>query len=101
MTLRLGGSEASANAAKGIHNQIDPEHLGNRKRKFVAEDRAQQNDDDRYEIDCQLEQNESLDVAIERTAPHDSCGDTAERVVERVMSLASLERRFRFPDSPT
>ena len=80
--LRIGRQRSQGQGSKGIHDQIDPKHLGYRKRRSGAQHGAQQDDKACRHVDGHLEQDETLYVDIKRPAPCDRLCDALERVVE-------------------
>lgn len=116
ITSGLGGSEAMAHRREGVHDDVHPENLHHRERHVGSEQRADEADGDGREVDRQLEQHETLDIAVERTSPHDGRGDRGERIVEqrdvrgvlrhggsrahRKTHVGEIERRASFVPSP-
>ena len=63
---------------EGVHDEVDPQHLGNGERRLLAEERADGDDQTGTHIDRQLEQNEALDIAIEGTSPQHGLVDACK-----------------------
>ena len=91
---RIGRQGSHRQRSESIHNDIDPQNLHYRKRHLGPENRTYENHDDRREIDRQLKQNEALDVAVERAAPHHGSSDRRERIVEQ-RDIAGILRHRR------
>ena len=67
---------------KGVHDEVDPQHLGHRKRALRPDQCARQHDEAGCNIHRHLEENKPLYVLIERTAPHHRPADGTEGVVD-------------------
>ncbi len=78
----VGWQRGERAGGEGIHDEVHPKHLRDGQGRLGADQRAQQDDEAGRHVDRQLEQQELLDIAIERAAPHDGAGDAAERVVD-------------------
>ena len=81
--IGAGRQRSQCHGRKGVHDEVDPQHLCDGKRKGRPEEGANQNAQQRHNVDGQLEDYEALDVLVERTAPHHGSGYAAERVVEQ------------------
>ena len=80
----LAGRDGSqGQGGEGVHDEVHPQHLRHRQGQVGADERAQQHDEQGHEVDGQLEDDEALDVLVERASPHDGRGDAVERVVQQ------------------
>lgn len=77
---RLGGQ---GEGGEGIHDEIDPEHLGNGEGERDAEEGAEEGHTQSGEVDGELEEQEALDIGIEGAAPADRADDAGKGVVEQ------------------
>jgi len=68
---------------EGVHDQVDPEHLDHRQGKLYPDHRAEQHDQQRRHVHRKLEEQEALDVLVERPPPQNRVDDARERVVEQ------------------
>ena len=69
------GDRRQRHSSECIHNKIYPQHLSNGKRQFASEEGSKQNAEQSHHINGKLEYNETLDVLIQRTSPHNSRSD--------------------------
>lgn len=79
--LLVGWEGSQGGCGKGIHNHVYPKHLGYRQRQLMPHDGAYQHNEQRGQVDGQLEQDKALDIVVKRASPHDSCRDAVERIV--------------------
>ena len=77
---RFGGERERR---EGVHDQIDPEHLNYGKRQFDAEEGAGDGDGQGGHVDRQLEDDETLDVGVERTPPENGVDHARKRIVQQ------------------
>ena len=67
---------------KGVHDEVHPEYLRDGQRQFGTNEGTAEHQQQGSHVDHELEEDETLDVLIERAAPHDRLNDGAERVVD-------------------
>ena len=91
---RIGRQGSHRQRSESVHDDIDPQNLHYRKRHLGPENRTYENHDDRREIDRQLKQYETLDIAVERTPPHHGRCDRRKRIVEQ-RDVAGILRHRR------
>ena len=79
----IGRKGSQGGCGKGIHNHVYPKHLGDCQRQLMPHNGANQHNEQRGEVDGQLEQDKALDVMVKRTPPHDGGGNAIERIVQQ------------------
>ena len=80
---RLGRwQRCQGHGGKGVHDEVDPEHLCDGERRGSVHERAEEHQQAGRDVDRELKQQEALDVAVERASPHDGLADAGERVVD-------------------
>ena len=78
----VGWQRGQGQCREGVHDEIHPQHLGDGQGRLGAEDGSDQHDEACCHVDGHLEQDETLDVMVQRASPGDGTGDALERVVE-------------------
>ena len=72
---------SQSHSGKGVHDEIHPQHLRHSEWRICAHESTSKHHAASSHIDRHLEEDETLDVLIERTSPHHGSTDGRERVV--------------------
>ena len=67
---------------EGVHDEVDPQYLGDGQRQLGAGNGASEHEQQRRDVDHELEEDEPLYVLVQRAAPLDGAHDAAEGVVD-------------------
>ena len=60
----IGRQRSQSQGRKGVHNQVDPQHLGDGKRRGCAQHRANQDNQAGCHVDGHLEEDKALNVNV-------------------------------------
>ena len=76
-----GRQRGQRHSRKGVHNQVYPKYLCDGQRQFRTYEGTKEHQQQGCNVHDELEEDETLDVFIERAAPHHGLYNGAERVV--------------------
>lgn len=78
----IGWKGGECECGEGVHDEVDPEHLGDGEGGLGGGGGADEDDETGGDVDGKLEEDEALDVLVEGASPEDGGGDGVEGVVE-------------------
>lgn len=78
-----GGLCGQGEGRKGIHDEVDPQHLCNSEGEVAADEGTEGRNTACRHVDRKLEDDELLDVTVEGAPPLDGACDAGERVIKQ------------------
>ena len=94
----MRGLGCESKSGKGIHDQVDPEHLSGGKGRLAEEAGACEHNEHSDDIDGELELEELAHVVIDVTTEKDGCENGAEVIIHE-LDIASILGNISASDS--
>lgn len=74
----VGRQRRQGQGSKSVHDEVDPQHLCHGEGRLLAEERADGDNQAGAHVDRKLEQDETLNVAVQGASPQDGLVDTGK-----------------------